>query len=81
MVEAILKDKNRLLPCAVYADGEYGLKDVYVGLPAVLGREGLKKIVELKLTDDELKQLKKSADSIKENIEQMNKLLGASCTA
>jgi len=81
MVEAILKDKNRLLPCAVYADGEYGLKDVYVGLPAVLGREGLKKIVELKLTDDELKQLKKSADSIKENIEQMNKLLGASCSA
>ena len=58
MVEAILKDKNKLLPCAVYADGVYGLKDVYVGLPAVLGREGLKKIVELKLTAEELGALK-----------------------
>jgi malate dehydrogenase len=75
MVESILKDKNRLLPCAVYADGEYGLKDVYIGLPAVLGREGLKKIVELKLHDNELGALKKSAASIRENIEAMNRLL------
>lgn len=77
MVEAILKDKSRLLPCCVYADGQYGLKDVYVGLPAVLGRDGLQKIVELKLTAEELAALKKSAESIKENIEQMNKLLVA----
>ncbi|MBS2000282.1 MAG: malate dehydrogenase [Cyanobacteria bacterium SZAS LIN-5] len=77
MVEAILRDKNRLLPCAVYADGEYGLKDVYIGLPAVLGREGMKKIVELSLTAEESAALKKSADSIKENIDQMNKLLVA----
>lgn len=77
MVEAILRDKNRLLPCAVHADGEYGLKDVYIGLPAVLGRQGLKKIVELKLTADELASLKKSADSIKENIDAMNKLMCA----
>jgi malate dehydrogenase len=66
-----------LLPCAVYADGEYGLKDVYIGLPAVLGREGMKKIVELNLTAEESAALKKSADSIKENIDQMNKLLVA----
>ena len=77
MVEAILRDKNRLLPCAVYADGEYGLKDVFIGLPAVLGKEGVKKIVDLKLTADELAALKKSADSIKENIDVMNKLLVA----
>ncbi|HEY9716005.1 MAG TPA: malate dehydrogenase [Trichormus sp.] len=77
MVEAILRDKNRLLPCAVYADGEYGLKDVYIGLPAVLGKAGLKKIVELKLNSDELGALKKSADSIRENIDLMNKLLVA----
>lgn len=75
MVAAVLKDQNRLLPCAVYADGHYGLKDVYIGLPAVLGREGVKKIVELKLSDDELNALKKSADSIRENIEAMKKLL------
>lgn len=77
MVESILKDKNRLLPCAVYADGEYGLKDVYIGLPAVLGRQGLKRIVELKLNEQELSALKKSAESIRENIDVMNKLLVA----
>ncbi len=77
MVEAILRDQNRLLPCAVYADGQYGLKDVYVGLPAVLGREGVKKIVELKLDDAEQQALHKSAASIKENIDAMNKLLVA----
>jgi malate dehydrogenase len=75
MVEAILKDKNRLLPCAVLADGEYGLKDVYIGLPAVLGRSGLKRIVEIKLAPDEALSLKKSAESIREHIETMNKLL------
>jgi malate dehydrogenase len=75
MVETILRDKHRLLPCAVYAQGEYGLKDVYMGLPAVLGRQGVERIVELKLKPDELAELKKSADSIKENIEVMNQLL------
>lgn len=75
MVEAILKDENRLLPCCVLPDGEYGLKDVYVGLPAVLGREGLKKIVELKLDEKESTALKNSATSIREHIDSMNKLL------
>ncbi len=77
MVEAILRDKNRLLPCAVLPHGEYGLKDVYIGLPAVLGREGLKKIVEIKLSDEESKALNASAKSIKENIDKMNELLVA----
>jgi malate dehydrogenase len=77
MVEAILKDQNRLLPCAVYANGQYGLKDVYVGLPAVLGREGVKRIVELQLEQTEAQALKKSADSIRENIDAMNQLLVA----
>jgi malate dehydrogenase len=75
MVSAILKDEKRLLPCCVYADGQYGLKDVYVGLPAVLGKNGVEKIIDLKLTSDESAALKKSADSIKENIDAMNKLL------
>lgn len=75
MVEAILRDQNRLVPACVLADGQYGLKDVYVGLPAVLGKGGVKKVVELKLTDAEQSALKKSADSIRENIDAMNKLL------
>jgi malate dehydrogenase len=75
MVEAILKDKNRLIPCAVLADGHYGLKDVYIGLPCVLGKEGLKQIVDIKLNDEEAAELKKSAESIRENIDKMNELL------
>ncbi len=77
MVEAILRDKNRLLPCAVLPEGQYGLKDVYVGLPAVLGKEGVKRIVEIKLNSDEEAALKSSAQSIKENIDLMNELLVA----
>ncbi|MBI4534591.1 MAG: malate dehydrogenase [Candidatus Melainabacteria bacterium] len=77
MAGSILKDKNRLLPCAVYASGQYGIKDIYVGLPAILGREGIKKIVELKLSPDEASALKKSAESIRENINVMNQLLVA----
>ncbi|MCA9800601.1 MAG: malate dehydrogenase [Cyanobacteria bacterium HKST-UBA02] len=77
MVEAILKDKHRLLPCAVHANGQYGLKDVYIGLPAVLGRNGLERIVEIKLDADEKKALQTSADSIKENVQKMNDLLCA----
>jgi malate dehydrogenase len=77
MVEAVIRDKNRLLPCCVYADGQYGLKDVYVGLPAVIGKEGVKQVLELKLTADEKAQLTKSAESIRENINVMNQLLVA----
>ncbi|MBX9666784.1 MAG: malate dehydrogenase [Candidatus Obscuribacterales bacterium] len=81
MVEAILRDKNRLLPCAVLADGHYGLKDVYIGLPCVLGKEGLTKIVDIKLTDEEAQELKKSAESIRENIDKMNELLAVGCAS
>lgn len=75
MVEAILRDKRRLLPCAVLPEGQYGLKDLYVGLPCILGKNGVEKIVELKLAAEELEALKKSASSIRENIDAMNKLL------
>lgn len=77
MVEAIIRDKNRLLPCCVYADGQYGLKDVYVGLPAIIGRGGVKKVVELNLQADEQAALQKSADSIRDNINVMNQLMVA----
>jgi len=69
MVESILKDKKRILPCSVYADGEYGLNDVYIGLPAKLGQNGVEDILELELTDDEHDQLEQSAEFYREQIE------------
>jgi malate dehydrogenase len=65
MAESYLKDKKRVLPCAAYVDGAYGLKGLYVGVPAVIGENGIERIVELELTADERAQLTKSADSVK----------------
>jgi malate dehydrogenase len=65
MAESFLKDKKRVLPCAAYVDGAYGLKGLYVGVPAVIGEKGIERIVELELTADERAQLTKSADSVK----------------
>jgi malate dehydrogenase len=64
MAEAHLLDQKRLLPCAAYLDGEYGYKDLYMGVPVVLGGGGVERIVELALTDDEKAMLKKSAASV-----------------
>src|SRR5689334_19242629 len=58
MVEAILKDKRKILPCAAFLQGEYGSRSLYVGVPVKLGRNGLEQIVEIKLTDDEAAALK-----------------------
>jgi malate dehydrogenase len=66
MVEAILKDKKKILPCAAYLQGEYGIEGYYVGVPCKLGSRGLEQIIEIKLTDDEAAALKKSADAVKE---------------
>jgi malate dehydrogenase len=66
MAEAILLDKNLILPCAVWLEGEYGLKNVFVGVPCKLGAEGLEEIVPLKLSADEQAALKKSAESVRE---------------
>jgi malate dehydrogenase len=65
MAGSFLKDKKRVLPCAAYVDGAYGLKGLYVGVPAVIGEKGIERIVELELTADERAQLTKSADSVK----------------
>ena len=65
MVEAILKDKRLIRPCSAYLDGEYGQKDIYFGVPVVLGRNGVEKIIEVALTDDEKAMLQKSADLIR----------------
>jgi malate dehydrogenase len=66
MVEAILKDKQRILPCAVYLEGEYGLRDVFVGVPVTLGARGLEQVIELELTPDEHAALEHSADAVRE---------------
>jgi malate dehydrogenase len=66
MVEAILKDKKKILPCAAYLDGEYGIKGLYVGVPVKLGAKGIEQIIEIKLTTDEQAALNKSAEAVKE---------------
>ncbi len=68
MVEAIVLDKRRILPCSVFLTGEFGMKDLFLGVPCKLGRNGLEKIVEVELTDDEKAALEKSADSVREMI-------------
>ncbi len=71
MVEAIVKDKKRILPCAAYLKGEYGLSDTYVGVPVKLGKKGIEKIIEVKLTADEKAALAKSANEVKANIAKL----------
>jgi malate dehydrogenase len=66
MVKAILLDEKRVLPCAAYLKGEYGISGLFVGVPVVLGKEGVEKIIELKLTDGEAKAFDQSASSIRE---------------
>lgn len=71
MVESVVKDKHRILPCSAYLTGEFGLKDVYVGVPVKLGKNGVEKIVEIKLTDEERAALHKSAESVKANCDKI----------
>jgi malate dehydrogenase len=66
MVESILKDKKKVLPCAVHLEGEYGIKGLFVGVPVKLGKDGIEKIYEIKLDDAEKAALKKSADAVQE---------------
>src|ERR1700756_1307563 len=66
MVESILKDKKKVLPCAVYLQGEYGINELFVGVPVKLGRSGIEKIYEVKLDEGEKAALKKSADAVQE---------------
>src|SRR5215472_9430942 len=71
MVEAILKDKKKILPCAAYLDGQYGVKGVYVGVPVKLGREGVEKIIEIKLLPDEQAAFAKSAAAVQELVDKL----------
>ena len=68
MAEAILKDKKRILPCSAYLEGQYGMTDIYFGVPVKLGLKGVEEIIEVELTDAEKAAVKKSADGIKKSI-------------
>ena len=69
MVEAILKDKKKILPCAAYLQGEYGIDGLYVGVPVVIGAGGVEQIVEIKLDDEAKQNLAVSVDAVKELLE------------
>jgi malate dehydrogenase len=66
MVDSILTDRKRVMPCSAYLTGQYGIKDLYIGVPAVLGANGIEKVIELKLNNEELAALQKSAAIYKE---------------
>ena len=69
MVESIVRDKKRILPCAAYCNGEFGIKGLFVGVPCVLGAEGVERIIDLDLTADEAKLMKTSADHVAELVD------------
>jgi len=71
MAEAILKDKKRIVPCAAYLEGEYGLNDIYFGVPAKLGSNGVEEIIEVELTAEEKAAVQKSADGVKKSIAEL----------
>ena len=66
MVDAVLLDQKRLLPCTAYLDGEYGVEGLYMGVPVKLGAAGIEEIVELELSDDEQQAFQRSADAVRE---------------
>jgi len=74
MVEAIVKDQKRIFPCCAWLQGEYGLKDIYLGVPVKLGRKGIEEIIELKLTSDEMALLHSSATSVKEVMDVLDNM-------
>ncbi len=74
MVEAILRDKKRVLPCACYLEGEYGLNDIYFGVPCVLGAGGVERVLELPLNDEEMALVKKSAEAVGSSIAALKQM-------
>jgi malate dehydrogenase len=74
MAEAMLKDKKKILPCTAYLEGEYGINDLFIGVPVKLGENGIEKTIEIKLTDEENKALRHSADAVQQLVEDMKRL-------
>jgi malate dehydrogenase len=74
MAESILKDKKKILPCAAYLEGEYGISGLFVGVPVKLGKNGIEQIISLKLTADEKKALHRSAEAVQELVNAIKKM-------
>jgi len=72
MVEAILTDRKHFAPCAAYLRGEYGIEDLFIGVPVILGRNGIEKIVELELTEEEKQGLRASAEAVRKGVDDLN---------
>ena len=68
MAEAIVKDKKRILPCSAWLEGEFGMKDLFLGVPCKIGREGLLDVIDVELTGEERAALEKSADAVRETM-------------
>lgn len=77
MVESIVKDKKKILPCSVYLTGEYGIKNLYVGVPVKLGKNGIEQILELQLSDKERQELNVSIEDVKQNVEKLKTMVPA----
>lgn len=77
MVEAILRDKKKIIPCATYLDGEYGIKDLFVGVPVKLGRRGVEKVIEIELREEERESFLKSVDRVRSGVEEIKQILGS----
>ena len=71
MAEAIIKDKHLIVPATSYLDGEYGLHDIFIGVPTMLGRKGVEKVIEYELTDEEMEAFHKSAAHVKSNVAKL----------
>ena len=71
MVEAILKDKKKIVPCAAYLTGQYGVRGLYVGVPVKLGRAGVEQVIEITLTAEENAAFQRSAAAVRELVEKL----------
>ena len=74
MAECYLKDLKKQLPCAAYLDGEYGTKDLYAGVPVIIGSKGVEKVIELELSDEEKNNFKSSVETVKDLYEAAKKI-------
>ena len=72
MIKSILLDEKRMLPCAAYLNGEYGMRDIYAGVPIIIGKEGVERIIEIKLTKEERAQFRKSCLSVRKLIKKLS---------
>ncbi len=74
MAEAILKDKKKILPCTVYLEGEYGIKNLFIGVPVKVGEKGVEEIIQIRLTDEEIRALRASAAAVQGLVDDMKRL-------